>query len=263
MIEKAVVAFDIETVPDPEIGRRVYGMSGTDAEVITSMVDARRIDTNGSTDYPQSPFHKIVCVCATIARHGRVEIRRIPGDDERAILESFYALVREIDPRLVTWNGGGFDLPIMRYRAMMHGVQAPAGFYDVHGDARIGGYLGRYGWTHVDMMDVLSGFGASSHAGLGNISKLLDLPGKAFLEKSVWEHWIEGDEATIVEYCKMDTVLTMSIFVAWAHHAAVLDRAQTLFLVEKIREAIANEPFEGWRLIEERMRSWPPWSRAG
>ena len=260
MIEKAVVAFDIETIPDPEIGRRVYGLSGTDAEVITNMVHARRADTGGSTDYPQSPFHKIVCVCATIARHGRVEIRRIPGDDERSILEAFYALVREIAPRLVTWNGGGFDLPVMRYRAMKHGVRAPEGFYDASGDARLGGYLGRYGWAHVDMMDVLSGFGASSHAGLGNVSKLLDLPGKGLLEKSVWEHWLE-DETKVVEYCKLDTVLTMAIFVAWAHHAAFLDRDQTLYLIDAIRKATANEPHEGWRPIEERLRSWPAWSR--
>lgn len=260
MIDKPVVAFDIETIPDPGIGRRVQGFEGTDAEVIQKMVDARRIDTGGSTDYPQSPFHRVVCICATIAQGGRVEIRNLPGDDERSLLESFYGLVREIGPRLVTWNGGGFDLPVLRYRAMLHGVQAPHGFWDFQGDARTEGYLGRYGWMHVDMMEVLSGYGATSHAGLANVSKLLDLPGKGFLEKAVWEHIVEGDRTRVVEYCKLDTVLTMLIFLAWAHHASLFDRDGMLYLVGEVRKAMANEPYEGWRTIEKSLEGWPRWA---
>src|SRR5262245_57653772 len=120
MFDKKTVAFDIETIPDPDIGRRTLGLAGTDAEVVAEMVHKRREETNGSTDYPQSPFHKVVCVCATIAEHGRIEIRHLSGDSERAILEAFYALAHD-RPRLVSWNGGGFDLPVLRYRAMLNG----------------------------------------------------------------------------------------------------------------------------------------------
>src|SRR5258708_24273025 len=103
MLDKPLVAFDIETIPDPDIGRRVHGLTGADADVIREMVHKRREETDGKTDYPQSPFHRIACVCVTIVRDARVEIRQLSGDSERAILETFHALVREMQPRLVTW----------------------------------------------------------------------------------------------------------------------------------------------------------------
>lgn len=259
MLDKPLVAFDIETIPDPDIGRRIHGFTGSDADVVREMVHKRREETNGSTDYPQSPFHRIVCICATIAHEGRLEIRRLPGDGERAMIESFYALVRELRPRLVTWNGGGFDLPVLRYRAMHHGIAAP-GFYDHEGDPRYGGYLGRYGTMHVDVMDTLSGHGASSHAGLANVSKLLELPGKAFLEKAVWEHWVDGESARIIEYCKLDTAMTTLIFLSWAHHAGHVSRENTLTLIQWVREAMAREPFEGWKPIRDALEGWPRWA---
>src|SRR5438093_810593 len=111
MLDKPLVAFDIETIPDPDIGRRIHGLAGTDAEVVRAMVDKRRQETDGRTDYPQSPHHRIVCACATIVRPDRrVEIRRIGNDDERTTIDAFYRLISELGrPRLLSWNGGGFD----------------------------------------------------------------------------------------------------------------------------------------------------------
>jgi hypothetical protein len=259
MFDKALVAFDIETTPDPGIGRRMHNLTGTDAEVIVEMVHKRREETNGSTDYPQSPFHRVVCICATIVRHARVEIRRLPGDDERTILESFHALVRELSPRLVTWNGGGFDLPVLRYRSMLHGLAAP-GFYALDGDPRTDGYAARYGTMHIDLMERLSGFGASSHAGLASVARLLELPGKSFLDRAVWEYWVAGDTSRVIEHCKLDTVLTTLIFLSWSHHTGLITREEALVLIQSAREAIGREPYEGWRAIESNLEKWPRWA---
>jgi predicted PolB exonuclease-like 3'-5' exonuclease len=222
------------------------------------MVHKRREETNGGTDYPHAPFHKVVCVCTTIIHpDARVEIKSFAGDDERANLAGFYGLVAELArPRLVSWNGRGFDLPILRYRAMVRGVAAP-GFYDYEGDARIEGYLARYGTMHADMMDELSGHGASSHAGLANVSRMLDLPGKSFLERTVWEHWIEGDRARVIEYCKLDTILTMLIYGAWSVHTGAIDRSQMNAIASSVRGAMSREPFEGWRALEASLENWP------
>ena len=58
-----------------------------------------------------------------------------------------------------SWNGGGFDLPVLHYRALLHGVQAPR--YWEMGDEdtafRYNNYLSRFHWRHLDVMDVLSG----------------------------------------------------------------------------------------------------------
>lgn len=242
MLDTPLVSFDIETIPDPDIGRRMQAFAGTDAEVIAAMVDKRRRETNGSTDYPHSPFHKVACICVSIVQASTVELRAFAGDDERANIDAFHRFVASLDhPTLVSWNGIGFDVPILRYRAMARGVQAP-GFYDVE---------------HVDVMLELSSHGMGPHAGLANIARMLDLPGKSFLEKTIWEHWIEGESGQVIEYCKFDTVLTLLAFASHQFHMAKIDRATLDALVASIRTAMSKEPFEGWRALEGALIDWP------
>ena len=60
----------------------------------------------------------------------------------------------------MSWNGSGFDLPVLNYRALLAGVQAPRYWETGDGDTafRYNNYLSRYHWRHTDLMDVLSGF---------------------------------------------------------------------------------------------------------
>ena len=63
LLDRPIVAFDIETIPDPDIGRRVLEIEGTDAEVVREMVRRRSEETDGKTEYPQSPWHRVVAIC--------------------------------------------------------------------------------------------------------------------------------------------------------------------------------------------------------
>jgi len=44
---------------------------------------------------------------------------------EKELITSFVNRIAELNPQLVTFNGTSFDLPVLRYRAMMHAVAAP------------------------------------------------------------------------------------------------------------------------------------------
>lgn len=265
MFDRPVVAFDIETIPDPDVGRRVHGISGTAAEVVQEMVRRRREETKGSTEYPQLPWHRVVCVCATVfdPRSGSVEIRHLGGEafDERSHIEGFFNLTGvEYDaPRLVSWNGNGFDLPVLRYRALVHGVAA-AKHYRADGDFRWNNYQNRYHDLHVDVMDSLSGFGAGMRAGLGTISELLGVPSKSFLNRPIYDHICDGDAASVVEYCKLDTVATMLVFLVWAFHVGRLGEPELRVAAASVREAVDREPVEGWRSIAMGLDGWPRWS---
>jgi hypothetical protein len=81
MFDLPIVAFDIETIPDPDLGRRGLGLDGTDADVIEKMMRRRGEDTDGRTEYPVQPWHRIVCVCATIVepKDGHVRILSLVG----------------------------------------------------------------------------------------------------------------------------------------------------------------------------------------
>ena len=127
-----------------------------------------------------------------------------PGADlgnERSVLEAFFTLLTsdQDPPRLVSWNGSGFDLPVIRYRAMLHGIPAP-GLYRSDGEFQFNDYQNRYHDMHVDLMDTLSGYGASTRVGLGNWCRTIGLSGKSFLDREVYEHILDGELSRVIEY---------------------------------------------------------------
>ena len=187
MLTRPLIAFDIETVPDPDFGRRVMGFEGDNAAVINAMTSRRLEETEGRTQYPTPPLHRIVTIAAArLDLDGdSFEVDTLGGDawDEKSHLEGFARLLHDTSPapRLISWNGNGFDLPVIRYRAMLHGVPLPA-LYRTDGEWKWNNYQSRFHDMHVDLMDVLSGFGASRFVGLGQMSEMLGLPGKGFIE---------------------------------------------------------------------------------
>jgi 3'-5' exonuclease len=265
MFDRTLVAFDIETIPDPEIGRRVMSIEGDDHAVVLEMVRRRQEESKGSQKYPQQPWHKVVCICVTILdpKTGSIEMRALgkAPRDERSIIAGFYDLFAPSvpSPRLVSWNGGGFDLPVLRYRGMKHGVAAP-GFYRTGGDRQQSSYGNRYHDLHVDVMDVLSGYGASARAGLGTTCDLLDLPGKSFLDGEVYEHWFSGEHARVVEYCKLDTLETLLVFLAWSVHNGSLSPAELTTYMASIRALVAAQDYPAWAAVGQRLAGWPAWA---
>ncbi len=265
MPDLPIVAFDIETIPDPDVGRRILGLKGDDLAVVKQMFESRLEATDGRTGYPQQPHHRVVTV--GVARlepgSGRFEFGTLGGEamDERSHLEGFFGLFRdEVAPRLVSWNGNGFDLPVMRYRAMLHGIAAPE-LYRVDGDWKWNNYQNRFHDRHVDLMDVLSGYGASRRAGLGTLSELVGLPGKSFVEGEVWEHVFAGEEELVREYCKLDVLLTLLLYLNWEVHRGNLKAGRLREYVDGIRETLGQEAFDGWRGIAAELEEWPAWGR--
>ncbi|MFW5925097.1 MAG: 3'-5' exonuclease [Myxococcota bacterium] len=266
MLDRPIAAFDIETIPDPDVGRRMHGFSGTDGEVLAAMIERRRVETEGRTEYPQLPHHRVVTVGMAWLdpKDGRFAFGTC-GDaamDEPSHLRGFFERCgqRQRPVRLVSWNGAGFDLPIIRYRSMLHGIAAP-GFYRTDGDWKWNNYQNRFHDMHVDLMDVLSGYGASPRVGLGTLAPLLGLPDKSFLTKPIYDHVLAGEEQPVREYCKLDCLETLLLYLVWSVHCGHLEPAKLRAHVDAIRSVLEAEPFGGWKGIAESLRGWPAWAQ--
>ena len=132
------------------------------------------------------------------------------GDrSERALIVAFVEKIAELKPQLVTFNGSSFDLPVVRYRAMVHKVPAPGLL------ARP--YFHRYTDDAVDLCDVLSSFAPGAKAGLHELCRVMGLPGKpdAFNGADVYRHFREGRIREIADYCESDVVNTYRL---WLRH---------------------------------------------
>lgn len=264
MLDRPIAAFDIETIPDPDVGRRLWELEGDDTHVVHAMARQRLQETRGRTEYPQQPHHRIVTIGVAWLEPntGRFKLGTCGGAamDERSHLEGFVRLFDgERSPRITSWNGSGYDLPVIRYRSMLHGVSAAA-LYRTDGEWMWNNYQNRFHNMHVDLMDVLSGYGASKWVGLGLMSPLLGLPGKSFLTDPIYDHVLRGDEAVVREYCKMDCLETLLVYLVYAVHRGQLGPERLREYVVSIRQTLAEETFEGWHEVAAQLEGWPAWA---
>ncbi|MGB6605532.1 MAG: 3'-5' exonuclease [Steroidobacteraceae bacterium] len=246
-----LLAFDIETVPDVELGRRLYGLDGlADGQVAKAMFALRRQDTGG--DFLSLEQQRVVAIACALRNGDGFRVWSVgdPGAGEGELVQRFFDGIAKFSPNLVSWNGSGFDLPVLSYRALLHGVRA-ARFWET-GDEdpafRYNNYLNRYHARHTDLMDVLSGFASRNRVSLANMACLLGLPGKlGFGGDQVWDAWQRGDLPGIRRYCETDVLNTYLIYLRFEQlrgHLTVARHAEELGRVRAWLEASQQPHFE-------------------
>lgn len=218
MLDRHVLIFDIETIADVASYRRIRQLPAqvSDAEVLKVM-EAERLAEVGST-FHRHHLHQVAAISLLLVQEGGIRLWSLGrgGENEAQMLTRFFEGIDKLMPTLVSWNGGGFDLPVLHYRALLHGVSAP--YYFEVGDneqsARYNHYLGRFHWKHIDMMDVLSGYQARAVAPLNDIAKMCGLPGKLETDGSqVQTLWNAGAHEQICDYCETDVLNTYGVFL--------------------------------------------------
>lgn len=251
------LVFDIETVPDVRLGRRLYGLHGlADAEVAKAMF-ARRRQQSGDEFLPPLCQRIVAISCALRSRDGlRLWSLGDAGSSEAELVERFFDGIERFTPVLVSWNGGGFDLPVLHYRALGAGVTASRYWETGDEDSafRYNNYLARYHWRHIDLMDVLSGFQPRARASLADTAALLGLPGKLGFDGSqVWDAWLTGQIVRIRRYCETDVLNTYLIYLRFEAMRGRLSAEQYAAEIARVKALLAEgaEPHHA-----EFLRAW-------
>ena len=240
------LVFDIETVPDVALGRRLYGLEGlSDEQVAKAMFALRRQGSGG--DFLPLEQHRVVAISCVLRSRDGLTVWSLgePGTPEAELVQRFYDGIEKYSPDLVSWNGSGFDLPVLTYRALLHGVQA-ARFWETGEEDpafRYNNYLSRYHWRHTDLMDVLSGYQHRGRVSLANMATLLGLPGKLGFDGSqVWGAWQAGDVQGIRRYCETDVLNTWLIWLRFAQLRAALSREQHAEELTRVKNYLRASP---------------------
>ncbi|MCK9530676.1 MAG: 3'-5' exonuclease [Gammaproteobacteria bacterium] len=240
-----VLVFDIETVPDVDAGRRLHGLDGlSDADVANAMFHLRRQE-NG-TEFLRLHLQRVVAISAVLRRGDSLKVWSLgePDAPEKELIQRFFDGVERFTPTLVSWNGGGFDLPVLHYRALLHGIQAPR--YWESGDEdqsfRWNNYLSRYHARHTDLMDVISGYQARACAPLDEIATMLGFPGKMGMSGAkVWDAFQAGDIAGIRNYCETDVLNTYLVYLRFELMRGRLTPEGHAAEVQRVREMLSAD----------------------
>ena len=214
-----VLAFDIETVPDVESGRRLLALDGLGDADVARIMRQHRQQASG-TELMRHHLNRIVAIAVVLRDRERFRVWSLgtAESSERELVERFFDGIERYSPNLVSWNGSGFDLPVLHYRAMLHGVAAPRYWEPGDDDQsfRWNNYLNRFHSRHTDLMDVLAGYQPRAFAPLDEIAQMLGFPGKLGMDGSgVWDAHVAGEIERIRAYCEVDALNTFLVHLRY------------------------------------------------
>ncbi len=231
----ATLVFDIETIPDIAGLRTLYELDATlsDNEVAEFAFQKQRA-RNGS-DFLPHYLQRVVVISYVLRDSEKFMVRSLtePESNEGQIIQRFYDGIEKFTPQLVSWNGGGFDLPVLHYRGLIHGVVAPRywdtgeGDYHDSREFKWNNYISRYHARHLDLMDLLALYQPRANAPLDQLAKLMGLPGKQGMAgDAVWGAWCEGRIDEIRDYCETDVVNTYLVYLRFQKMRGALTAEQ-------------------------------------
>jgi 3'-5' exonuclease len=255
-----VLAFDIETVPDCAGIRRLHDLphSLSDAEVAEVAFQRRRTQTH--SDFLPLHLHRVIVISCVLRDDEGVRVFSIgePERDERATIQKFFDGIEKLTPQLVSWNGGGFDLPVLQLRGMIHAVAA-ARYWDLGDedrDFRYNNYIGRYHSRHLDLMDLMGLYQPRNNAPLDEVAQLAGLPGKIGLSgDGVWGEYLAGGIARIREYCEADCANTYLLWLRFQRMRGAHSDAQHAQECAQLHDWIATQQTPSWREFLSRWQS--------
>jgi 3'-5' exonuclease len=207
MAVASVIVWDLETVPDLKGFAAANAYDGkSDDEIRAAMGDK----------FPKHIYHLIVCIGALVAHRedGRWAIDALGAPhvgerSEKELISSFVERIAELSPQLVTFNGSSFDLPVLRYRAMVHCVAAPG--------LASRPYFHRYTEDAIDLCDLLSSFSPQGKSTMHELCRVMGLPGKpdGMSGGEVEKYYRDGRIRDIAEYCESDVVNTYRVWLRY------------------------------------------------
>lgn len=269
MILDKLFVFDIETIPDTDILENLTGSGTRDVIKKRQELEEYHIQVSGGNPFPRQPFHRVVSVSILIADiikkegyefYDIVKFGTISSLDnsEDEIVRKFFDYLCKNTPKMVSYNGRTFDIPVMKYRAMKYCI--PIEKLYKAGD-KWNSYMQRYStdW-HCDLLEVLSDFGTSARCKMNEVCSILGIPGKIGVDGSkVADLFDCGSLKEIDDYCETDVLNTYLIYLNYALLAGLINYDGFITMSRNIINYLENknlphftEFLEEWKKLDTR-----------
>ncbi|MBD1873885.1 hypothetical protein H6F75_10345 [Nodosilinea sp. FACHB-131] len=266
-VGRHVCAFDLEWVPDPTSGRRVYGLPATlsDAEVFEVMWAKAGATAEKPRPHLKTALCRVVAVSAVVREqqtNGEINLRlttlpRQPDRpmDEGELISTFLGYLGQHHPQLVGFNSQTADLPTLLQRGLVAGIAAVD--FCRRADKGWGSdYFSRHGDAHIDLKSVLSGWGIATPT-LHELAAAMGIPGQVGLEPhDVVNWWVDGNLRSIVEQNQYDALSTYLVWLRTARFAGFFSAEQYLEEEERVREVVGDRITEGDRHLTAYLNQW-------
>jgi 3'-5' exonuclease len=253
------LVFDIETIADVAGLRKLHSLGSelSDHDVAEYAFQRRRQQTGG--DFLQLHLHRVIAISCALRAGNEFKVWSLGTvqDNEATLIQRFYDGIEKYTPQIVSWNGGGFDLPVLHYRGLINGVNA-ARYWDMgeeDKDFKWNNYISRYHSRHLDLMDLLALYQPRANAPLDDLAQLMGLPGKLGMDGSkVWDAYQAGEISAIRNYCETDVVNTYMVFLRFQKMRGVFSDEQYQREMELVRGTLEKSVEPHWKEFLARWR---------
>lgn len=256
-----VLVFDIESIPDIDGLRALRGAPAdhTDEQVHAAWLAERQ--EKGQSDFMPLHLQRVLVISCVFRNAEGLRIHSFvdrDGQSEGKVVQTFFHAVEKHTPQLVSWNGGGFDLPVLHYRGLRHGVEAGK-YWDLGEDDREfkwNNYISRYHMRHLDLMDLLAMYSPKNNAPLDAMAKLCGFPGKLGMDGSqVYAQYLAGQTEDIRRYCETDVMNTYLVYCRFQKMRGGLTETEYEQEIAMVKETLGNlAPSEShW---DEYLKAW-------
>ena len=264
-----VLVFDIESIPDIAGLRVLHDMpADVDDHEVYEHVMAERLE-NGKSEMLPLYLQRILVISCVFRNaqglhvHSFVDRETNGVSQEGKIIQTFFNTLEKHVPQLVSWNGGGFDLPVLHYRALKHGVVADK-YWDMGEDDREfkwNNYISRYHTRHLDLMDLLAMYQPKANAPLDALAKLCGFPGKMGMDGSqVFDAWQADQIDEIQNYCETDVMNTYLLYCRFQKMRGGFTTQEYDQEMQLVRQSLQNWNQPHW---QQYLSLWPEPKASG
>jgi predicted PolB exonuclease-like 3'-5' exonuclease len=241
-----VLVFDIESIPDIDGLRslRAEPAETSDEQVYAAWLAERK--ERGQSDFMPLHLQRILVISVVFRNAEGLRIHSFvdrDGASEGKVVQTFFNSIEKHQPQLVSWNGSGFDLPVLHYRGLRHGVEASK-YWDMGEDDREykwNNYISRYHMRHLDLMDLLAMYNPKNNAPLDAMAKLCGFPGKLGMDGSqVYAQYLAGQTDEIRRYCETDVMNTYLVYCRFQKMRGGLTEAEYEQEIGYVKETLGN-----------------------
>lgn len=245
---------DTESVPDGELLAKVKYPGEPllpEAAIERARAEAREQSYNGS-DFIPVTFQKPVAVCVLRVsadyRLQKLTCLDAPLFRPDEIVKKFWLGVGMLKSKLVTFNGRGFDMPLLELAAFRQSLS-------------LKDYLltsrNRFGGGALDLQEFFSNFNACRlPGGLNVLSKMIGLPGKMDVAgDQVLDMYRAGELQAINDYCLCDTLDTYFVFLRTRVMTGELEPEEEGKLVAEARDFLEQQSSE-FVVLKRYLNAW-------
>jgi predicted PolB exonuclease-like 3'-5' exonuclease len=241
-----VMVFDIESIPDVNGLRALQAtpIESSDAEMYEAWLAGRK--EKGQSDFMPLHLQRILVISVVFRNSEGLRIHSFvdrDGQSEGKLIQTFFNAIEKHTPQLVSWNGSGFDLPVLHYRGLRHGVEAGK-YWDLGEDDREfkwNNYISRYHMRHLDLMDLLAMYSPKNNAPLDALAKLCGFPGKLGMDGSqVYAQYLAGQLEDIRRYCETDVMNTYLVYCRFQKMRGGFTESEYEQEIAYVKETLGN-----------------------